>query len=204
MAGVFTAGFIALTAVYLTPAFTDLPKAVLGATVIVAVLSLVDLKSVPALWRYSKGDFAAWLTTVTVVFIIGVEAGIITGIGCSILCLLIKIARPHIAELGRVPGTEHFRNPKRHRVECNERIVSIRFDARLHFLNAHHLESTVADIVSRPGITDIVLQCCAINGIDATGWRLLKPSIGAAKTRGLACISARSKGRLWMGSSARA
>ena len=174
MAGVFTAVLIAVTALFLTDLFFFLPNAVLGATVIVAVLSLVEVRGLKALFQFSRSDFAAWLITVLVVLGAGVELGIIAGIACSVACLLIKIARPHIAELGRIEGTEHFRNLRRHSVECDQRLASLRFDARLHFLNAHHLESKISELTARPALKHIIVQCNSINGIDATGLESLE------------------------------
>ncbi|WP_420550268.1 SulP family inorganic anion transporter [Litorivicinus lipolyticus] len=174
MAGVITALLIALTALFLTPLFTFLPKAVLGATVIVAVLSLVDIGAMVHVFKYSRADFVALALTVIAVLTVGVEAGILVGIGCSILVLLAKVSKPHIAEVGQIEGTEHYRNVSRHPVICGAETVAIRFDERLHFLNAHRLEETVADLLSRPGLKHLILNCSAINDVDASGLDVLE------------------------------
>ena len=174
MAGVITAALIAVTAMLFTPLFTFLPKAVLGATVIVAVLSLVDLKSMVHLFRYSKADFMALALTVVAVLGVGVEAGIMVGIACSILCLVAKVSKPHIAEVGRIEGTEHYRNVQRHNVICGDQTVAIRFDERLHFLNAHRLEDAIGELVTRPRLKHVILNCSAINDVDASGLEVLE------------------------------
>jgi len=175
IAGVLTAVMIALTALFLTPLFEYLPRAVLAATVIVAVLSLVDLASIRRVWIFSKSDFIAMMTTIAVVLLVGVEAGILAGIGMSIAFLVAKIARPHMAVIGNVPGTQHYRNHLRHTVVRSQSVLAIRFDEMLFFLNSHTLEDEVAElIIETPALTDLVLQCAAINEIDASGLEALE------------------------------
>lgn len=175
LAGVFTAVMIALTALFLTPLFEYLPRAVLASTVIVAVLSLVDFKSIRRVWVFSRTDFAAMMTTIFVVLFVGVEAGILAGIALSIAFLVAKIARPHMAVIGNVPGTQHYRNHLRHTVVRSQSVLAIRFDEMLFFLNSHTLEDEVAELITEtPALTDLVLQCAAINEIDASGLEALE------------------------------
>ena len=173
---------IAMTALFLTPLFEYLPKAVLAATVIVAVLSLVDLKAIHRVWVFSKPDFWAMLTTIIVVLGIGIEAGIVAGIVVSICFLLAKISRPHFAVIGQIPGTQHFRNANRHDVLKSEKILAIRLDEMLYFLNGHTFEDAINELLSKnKHLTDLVLLCHAINEIDASGLkcsnRLMKDCI---------------------------
>ena len=135
MAGVITAGLIALTVAFLTPLFFHLPNAVLAATIIVAVLSLVDLGAIRRTWRYSKADFAAMAATIVLVLAVGVEAGIVAGVLLSVVLFLWRTTRPHMAIVGRVPGTEHFRNIERHAVIRSETVLIIRVDESLYFAN---------------------------------------------------------------------
>ena len=175
LAGVMTAVMIALTSLFLTPLFEYLPKAVLAATVIVAVLSLVDLKAIHRVWVFSKPDFWAMVTTILVVLGIGVEAGIIAGILVSISFLLAKIARPHFAVIGQIPGTQHFRNVNRHDVLKSEMVLAVRLDEMLYFLNGHTFEDTVNELINtNKHLTDLVLLCNAINEIDASGLEVLE------------------------------
>jgi len=175
LAGVMTAVMIALTALFLTPLFEFLPKAVLAATVIVAVLSLVDLKAIHRVWVFSKSDFVAMTTTIVIVLGIGVEAGIIAGILVSISFLLAKIARPHFAVIGQIPGTQHFRNADRHQVLKSEKVLAVRLDEMLYFLNGHTFEDAVNQLLNtNKNLTDLVLLCTAINEIDASGLEVLE------------------------------
>lgn len=175
MAGVFTAGGILLATLFLTPLLTNLPHATLAATIIIAVLGLIDWHLPGMLWRYSKRDFLAYLLTVIVVLFAGVEAGIIAGVVFSILALLAAISKPHMAVVGQVPGTEHFRNEKRHKVTMVDGVVSVRVDESLYFPNARWLEDALLEVATqKPDTNAMVLQCNAINHIDASALESLE------------------------------
>jgi SulP family sulfate permease len=174
-AGVLTALGILATALFFTPLFETLPQAVLGATIIVAVLSLVDLRGFVRTWRYSKADGAAMIVTALVVLLVGVEPGIVSGVLLSMLLFLWRTSRPHMAIVGQVPGTEHFRNVLRHKVALSPRVLSIRVDESLYFANARYLEDRIYDYVaSRAGIQHVVLMCPAVNFIDASALESLE------------------------------
>ena len=175
LAGAMTAIGIALVALFLTPLIYFLPNAVLGATIIVAVLSLIDIQAIKHTWSYSKYDFAAMIATIIVTLLRGVEMGIIVGVSLSIFLHLMRTARPHVAIVGQVPGTEHFRNVKRHAVVTTPEIVTLRVDESLYFPNARFLEDTVnAQVASNSELKHVVLQCTAINAIDASALESLE------------------------------
>ena len=113
-----------------------LPNATLAATIIVAVLSLVDFSIFRRTWDYSRADFIAVSATVLLTLGMGVEVGVASGVAISILLHLYKTSRPHVAEVGRVPGTEHFRNAQRHDVETAPTVLTLRIDESLYFVNA--------------------------------------------------------------------
>lgn len=168
-AGAFTAFGILLAALFLTPLLASLPIATLAGTIIVAVLSLVDFKTPRAIWRYSKPDFAAMAATIAVTLLIGVEPGVIAGVGLSLALFLWRSSRPHAAIVGRVPETEHFRNIKRHKVFTDPRILTIRVDESLTYLNARWLEEFVLEQVAEQSeLRHLILMCSAINGVDAS------------------------------------
>jgi SulP family sulfate permease len=174
-AGVFTAVGILLTVLLLTPALYFVPQATLAATIVVAVLSLVDLGVFKRTWLYSKADFAAVLTTVVVTLGVGVEAGLVAGVLVSLLLFLLKTSRPHIAEVGLVSGTEHFRNVLRHQVRVDPRLLSLRVDESLYFANARALEDRInQEVAKRPKLQHVVLQCSAINDVDASALESLE------------------------------
>ena len=147
-AGAFTAIGIAIATLFLTPLLFFLPKAVLGATIIVAVLGLVNFGALKHAWSYSKTDFAAMAVTILVTLWKGVEIGLIAGVGLSVFLHLYRTSKPHVAIVGQLPGSEHFRNVKRHEVTTDPGLLSIRVDASLYFPNARFLEDTVNDAVA--------------------------------------------------------
>ncbi|MBF9022651.1 sulfate permease [Rhodobacterales bacterium FZCC0069] len=174
-AGAYTAVGLAIAAVALTPLVFFLPKATLAATIIVAVLSLVDLSILKKTWGYSFADFAAVAATIVLTLGFGVETGVSAGVILSILLHLYKTSRPHVAEVGLVPGTQHFRNINRHKVETADSLLTIRIDESLYFANARFLEDLVLDrVVEDCPIKDVVLMCSAVNEIDMSALETLE------------------------------
>jgi SulP family sulfate permease len=174
-AGAFTAAGLAIAALALTPLIFFLPKATLAATIIVAVLSLVDFSILKRSWHYSKADFAAVLGTILITLAMGVEAGVSAGVALSILLHLYKSSKPHIAEVGLVPGTEHFRNILRHDVITDPRVVTLRVDESLYFANARYLEDKIHNrIAGDKNVRHLILQCSAINEIDLSALESLE------------------------------
>jgi len=174
-AGAFTAVGLAIAAVALTPLLFFLPKATLAATIIVAVLSLVDFSLLKKAWVYSKADFAAVAATIVVTLLLGVEAGVSSGVVLSIALFLYKTSRPHIAEVGLVAGTQHFRNIKRHAVITDPSLVTLRVDESLYFANTRFLEEFIQARVARdPALRNVVIQCSAINEIDMSALESLE------------------------------
>ncbi len=174
-AGAFTAGGIALASLFLTPLLASLPIATLAATIIVAVLSLVDLKTPAQLWNYSKADFAAHLATIVITLLAGVEMGVIAGVTVGLMLYLWRASRPHAAIVGRVPETEHFRNIERHSVFTVPHVLSIRIDESLTYLNARWLEEYVLErVADQPEVQHVILMASAVNEIDASGLESLE------------------------------
>jgi SulP family sulfate permease len=174
-AGVYTAVGITLASLLLTPALYYLPQATLAATIIVAVLSLVDPGILKRTWAYSKADFAAVAATLVATLALGVETGLVIGVGLSLALYLLRTSRPHIATVGLVPGTEHFRNVLRYAVLTSPQLLSLRVDESLYFANARALEDCVNDAVaSQPALRHVVLLCSAINAIDASALESLE------------------------------
>jgi SulP family sulfate permease len=195
LASVFTAISIAVVTILFTPLFDNLPRAALAATIIVAVLSLIDLRTVRHTWRYSPSDFAAMAATIIVVLTIGVEAGIVAGVALSIALHLWRTTRPHIAIVGQVPGTHHFRNVERHDVITSPTVLSVRVDESLHFADARYLEDRLYDEVGRrPDIRHVVLVCSAINHIDASALESLESIVERLDRAGVAFHLSEVKG----------
>lgn len=174
-AGAFTAIGLAFAALFLTPLIYFLPKATLAATIIVAVLSLVDFSILKRSWKYAKADFSAVSVTIILTLILGVEAGVLAGVILSILLHLYKSSKPHIAEVGKVPGTHHYRNILRHDVVTDPTIVSLRVDESLYFANARYLEDKIHNRVAKDKcVRHVILQCSAINDVDLSALESLE------------------------------
>ena len=174
-AGLFTAVGITLASLFLTPALFYLPHATLAATIIVAVLSLVDFSIFKHTWRFAKADFAAATLTLLATLIFGVEIGLVAGVALSLAIHLYRSSQPHIATIGLVPGTEHFRNVLRHEVRTSPTVLCLRIDESLYFANARNIEDRLnAEVASNPQLKHVVLQCSAINDIDASALESLE------------------------------
>ena len=185
-AGAFTAVGLAIAALALTPLVFFLPQATLAATIIVAVLTLVDFSILKKSWNYSKADFAAVLATMLITLGSGVELGVTCGVVLSILLHLYKTTRPHIAEVGQVPGTQHFRNIHRHSVETDPTILTLRIDESLYFANARFLEDYIYDrLAGDHAIKHVVLMCSAINEIDFSALESLEAINARLKDMGI-------------------
>jgi len=163
-----------ITALFLTPYIAFLPKATLAATIVVAVMSLVDFSILVKTWRYSRSDFFAAFSTLLATVGFGIEAGVTFGVLSSLAMHLYKTSKPHIAVVGEVPGTEHFRNVDRHHVITQTEILSVRIDESLYFANAAYIEEQLEELlVSHPDVDHVVLQCTAVNEIDISGLEVL-------------------------------
>lgn len=174
-AGAFTAVGLAIAAVALTPLIHDLPTTTLAATIIVAVLSLVDFSILRTAWTYSRADFAAVSVTILTTLGLGVEAGVMAGVSLSILLHLWWSSRPHIAEVGLVPDTQHFRNIRRHDVETDPTILTLRIDESLWFANAAFLENhLLRRLADDKAVRQVILMFSAVNEVDLSALESLE------------------------------
>ncbi|WP_330629645.1 sulfate permease [Thioclava sp. FTW29] len=185
-AGAFTAIGLGIAAIALTPLVYFLPNATLAATIIVAVLSLVDFSILKKTWQYSRKDFVAVLVTILLTLAAGVEIGVATGVILSIVMHLLHTSKPHVAEVGLVPGTEHFRNIRRHEVITEPSLLTLRVDESLYFVNARVLEDRLQDrLASAPEIRNVVLMFSAVNSVDYSALESLEAINHLLKERGI-------------------
>lgn len=186
MAGAMTAVAIALALLFLTPLLHYLPTATLAAIIIVAVSSLLDFRALPRTWAYSRADGAAMAATIAVTLLVGVEPGLMAGVGLSLVLHLYRTSRPHVAIVGQVPGTEHFRNVDRHAVVTAPDVLTIRIDESLYFPNARFLEDTVyGAITENPALRHVVLMFPAVNAVDASALESLEAIVARLKDAGV-------------------
>ncbi len=174
LAGVVAAALMALVVLQFTALFTELPRAVLAATIIVAVAPVIDVKAFFRAWRYDRADALALAATAIGVIVFGVEAGIAIGIGVSLASLVWRSSNPHIAVLGRVPFTEHFRNIKRYQTETLAHVLALRVDENLLFANAQAVEEFVrAELAERDAVKHVLIVLSSVSQIDATALDML-------------------------------
>ena len=186
VASVITASGLALTVLYFTPWFYYLPKAVLGVIVIMAVLPLIDLSGIKNTWSFNRADALTLAVTFATVLAVGVEAGLLAGMVLSVALLLQRTSKPHIAVVGRVGDSEHFRNVKRFEVKTNPCCLGLRIDENLYFANTRYIEDEVMAIVSeQPQLQHLVLICNGISFIDASALETLEMMTENLKESGI-------------------
>ncbi|TXN37390.1 solute carrier 26 family protein [Flagellimonas hymeniacidonis] len=168
---------VGLTLLFLTPFFYYLPKSVLGAIILVAVYSLIDLKYPKQLWKQRKDEFFLLLVTFLTTLLIGISQGIIFGVLFSLLLLVNRTSKPHIAILGRIRGTDYFKNVNRfsNDIELAENILVLRFDGQLYFANKDYFKSELHKNVLKKGnaLKYVILNAEAINYIDSSALNML-------------------------------
>ncbi len=175
IAGILAAIGIALASLFLTPVLFYLPQATLAATIIVAVTGLIDVSIITKTWKLSKSDFYAVALTILGTLVFGVEAGVAAGVLVSLCLYLYRTSKPHIAEVGLIEGTEHFRNILRHKVSTRPEILSLRVDENLFFANAGYLEEYIhSALENNPEVRHLVLMCSACNTIDYSALEVLE------------------------------
>lgn len=195
MAGVVTAFLVGITAFSLTGLFQNLPKAALAALIVVAVVPLIDVAGFRRAFAYSRGDGLTFGVTFGTVLFLGVERGLLLGALLALAIHVWRSGRPHIAVLGRVPGTEHFRNVTRHRVETWPNLLLVRVDESIYFANASRVEQFILEALSaRPLVTDLVLIGSAINHIDSSGLAMLEALLPSLSEAGVHTHLAEFKG----------
>jgi SulP family sulfate permease len=194
-AGLLAALLLALMALFFTPWLHHLPLAVLAASIVMALGSLIDLRAFAKTWRISRADFAAHALTFSVTLLVDLVSGLMTGVVVSLVMHLWISSRPHIAVVGNVPGTEHYRNVLRHEVVTQPGVLGLRVDQSLFFANARYLEDRVAEAVAaRTGLRHVVLQCTAVNDIDASALDSLETIMQRLSDQGIALHLSEVKG----------
>ena len=175
LASILAALFVALILLFATGLFHTLPMTVLAATIMVAALHLVDLKSLRHNWRYDRAEGMAQLGTLLGVLVAGVEFGIAIGIALSLATLVWRASRPHMAVIGRIPETEHFRNVERFQVEVRPQLLMLRIDENLFFGNAEAVEKRALHLLDKqPQARHLILVMSSVSSIDATALEMLK------------------------------
>jgi sulfate permease, SulP family len=198
VASFFTAGAVALTLVALTPAFRYLPKAVLAAIIVTAVAGLIDLREVRRLWRVKRADLAMMAVTFAGTLALGIETGILVGVGTSLVVFVARTTRPHVAVLGRVPGSGGaYRNIKRFPgAETVPGVLAVRLDAQFYFGNVNFLKETLQRLEREMGepLCAVVIDASGVNQIDSSAEAALREILSDYRARGVRLLMATVKG----------
>ena len=195
MAMLIAAGILALAVIFFSPWFENIPKAVLAAIILVAIIPLVRLGSIVHTWRYDRGDGIAEIVTLLGVLVLGIEEGISLGIILTFISYLRKTSQPHIAVVGRIPETGHYRNIKRHNVETWEHLLLLRIDESITFANVNFIENFItAELKHQANIKHIILIFTSVSDVDATALEALENLNHALQASGLTLHLSDAKG----------
>jgi SulP family sulfate permease len=196
LAGLFSAVVIALTLLLLTPLFYYMPKAVLAAIVMVAVVGLIDIEEARYLWRVDRKDFGLMMLTAAATLALGIEEGILVGVIVSLIAIIHEISQPHTAVEGRLPGTETYRNLQRNpEAMTRASVVVVRMDASLSFANASTFKDLIMELdVKDPELRAVVINMYPVNRVDSTGAHTLHEIIEDCRRNGVDIYFAGVKG----------
>jgi len=171
LAGLITAATIALTLLFLTPLFYYLPKAVLASIIMVAVFGLIDVGEIKRLWQVNRGDLSLLVLTFAATLTFGIQQGILIGVGASLLWFVVRTTTPHTAVLGRLPGTEVYRNVERYpEAETVPGVLAVRVDAQFYFGNVSFLKQTLSRLTTEGDVPTraVVLDAHGVNNLDSS------------------------------------
>jgi SulP family sulfate permease len=195
LASIITSLLVALTVLWLIPLLYYLPQVVLATVIIMAAISLIDMASFRQAWRYNKAEAAVFLLTFGSVLALGVETGIVVGTVAALTLYLWHTSRPHVAIVGRVGDSEHFRNIRRHHVTTVPHVLAMRVDESLYFANTRYLEDVILGAVAdTPEVRHVVLICSAVNYIDTSALETLNQLIDDLRQAGVDFYLAEVKG----------
>ncbi len=197
IASIISAVLIILTLLFLTPLFYYLPKAILASVIMVAVFGLIDYKEAIHLWSSNRTDFFMLLITFVATLTLGIEEGIGVGVVLSLIMVIYRTTRPHVAMLGKVPGTTFYRNIERFPdVEDRSDLLIVRFDAQLYFANVSFFKESLEKFVIDKGerLKAIILNFESINNLDSSGVHALDEVISEYKAQGVTMLFANVKG----------
>ncbi len=197
LSSLISAALVIITLLFLTPLFEFLPNAILAAVIMVAVFGLIDYKEAKHLWHSNRSDFAMWIVTFLATLFVGIEQGIGLGVILSLALVIYRTTRPHIAVLGRVPGSDFYRNVERFsNLEQRPDILIVRFDAQLYFANVNYFRDAIEELAIQKGdaLKAIVLNAESINNLDSSGAHALEELIDLYREQGIAVYFVSVKG----------
>jgi SulP family sulfate permease len=197
LAALITCGVVVLTLLFLTDAFYYLPKAALSAIIVAAVASLIDVRGAREVYRVKRTDFYLLVLTFFATLSLGIQWGILVGVGASVLLFLVRTTRPHFAVLGRIPESQTYLNAARHpHAETIPGIILVRIDAQFYFGNVSFLKETVRSLVdeAEEPVRYFVLEAAGVNSLDSAAAATLAELDAELEARGTKLVLTRIKG----------
>lgn len=197
LASMISAGLVILILLFLTQVFYFLPLSVLAAIIVVAVLGLIDAAHTRHLWQANRNDFWMLLVTFLTTLILGIEEGIAVGVAISLAMVIYRSTKPHIAELGKVPGTRTYRNINRfENLEARDDLLLFRFDAQLYFANTNIFKHALERMMAQKGanLRAVILDAQSINHVDSSAMHVLEDLLEALAEQGISILLADVKG----------
>lgn len=195
LASIITVILMSVALLFLTPLLYFLPHSVLAAIIIVSVSALIDYRAFKHAWLYDKADALALLVTFVMVLTLGVEIGILTGTCLSIGIYLHRSSKPHVAVVGRVGNSEHFRNVDRFEVKICQHVIAMRVDENLYFSNTNFIEDSIINLIAEnQQAKHLVIVCSSVNIIDASALEALDTIIDRLRDAGVTVHLAEVKG----------
>lgn len=195
MAMLIAVGLLSLAVIFFTEQFTNIPKAALAAIIIIAITPLIKLKDILTTWKFDSSDGIAELITLAGVLLLGIEEGIALGVLITILSFLRRSSRPHIAVVGRIENTDHFRNINRHPVETWNNLLLVRIDENITFANVSYITDFIEQkSMHNSELKDVVLIFSSVSYIDTTALEALENLLHTLNNEGLSLNLAEVKG----------
>lgn len=188
LASLISAALIVLTLLFLTPLFYNLPNAVLAAVILVAVAGLIDVKEAKHLWHNDRSDFWMLAATFLITLSLGIETGIGAGVVLSLGMVIYRSTRPHVAVLGRVPGSMFYRNVQRFdNLEQRPDVLVVRFDGPLYFSNINYFKDKMGELIAQKGeaLRLVVLNADSISHLDSSAIHALQEWVTESQNRGI-------------------
>lgn len=174
LSSIFCAGVILVTLIWLTPYFEHLPHAALAAIIIMSVADIIDFSPIHGHWKFYRHDTYTHVITLVTVLVFSVEVGLLVGILVAVALFVRRSSKPHLAIVGRIGDSAHFRSRARHEVTTHPHVVAVRVDENLYFANANDVENRLLKILQRaPECRHLLLVCSAVNFIDTSGLDML-------------------------------
>ncbi len=188
LASLISAALIVLTLLFLTPLFHNLPNAVLAAVILVAVAGLIDVNEAKHLWQNDRSDFWMLAATFLITLSLGIETGIGAGVILSLGMVIYRSTRPHVAVLGRVQGSNFYRNIQRfNNLEQRPDVLVVRFDGPLYFSNINYFKDKMGELIAQKGeaLRLVVLNADSISHLDSSAVHALHEWVGELRNKGV-------------------